>query len=320
MSNDPPTLRLTGGQKSRNARERLYRMILFSSAALSVVVTVSIVLALAVDAVQFFRLVSPMEFFTGTSWVTSRNEYGALPLIFGTLAVTVIAGLVAIPIGVASAVYLSEYASERTRAILKPGIEILAGIPTVVYGYLALVYLTPFLRTLGFDLGTFNILSASIMVGILIIPMVSSLSEDAMSAVPDSLREAGYGLGATKFDVSVSVVIPAAVSGIFASFILALSRAIGETMVVVMAMGLRPRLPPVKRGLLGIPYVDPVGTVSESGQTMTSAMVQAVTSDVSAASPTYKSMFALGLTLFAITFTMNYISNRIADRYREEYQ
>jgi len=320
MSNEPTKLQLTGGAKSRSARERLYRQLLFLCAALSVIVTVSIVAALAVDAIQFFRLVSPVEFFTGTSWVTSRNEFGAIPLIFGTLVVTLISALIAIPVGVGAATYLSEYASDRTRAILKPGLEILAGIPTVVYGYLALVYLTPFLRLFGIDLGTFNILSASVMVGILIIPMVSSLSEDAMSAVPDSLRQAGYGLGATKLKVTTGVVIPAAASGIFASFILALSRAIGETMVVVMAMGLRPRMPAVRDGLLGIPYVDPVATVSESGQTMTSAMVQAVTSDVSAASPTYKSMFALGLTLFAITFTMNYLSNRIASRYREEYQ
>jgi phosphate transport system permease protein len=320
MSNESNPLQLTGGAKSRSARERLYRRVLFLCAAVSVVVTASIILALSADAVRFFALVSPWEFFTGTTWITARDQFGAIPLIFGTLMVTVIAALIAIPVGVAAAIFLSEYASDRLRSILKPGLEILAGIPTVVYGYLALVYLTPFLRRLGFDLGTFNILSASVMVGILIIPMVSSLSEDAMSAVPDSLREAGYGLGATKFDVSTGVVVPAAASGIFASFILALSRAIGETMVVVMAMGLRPRLPPVQEGLLGLPYVDPVGAVSQSGQTMTSAMVQAVTSDVGGASPTYKSMFALGLTLFAITFMMNYLSNRIAARYREEYQ
>ena len=320
MGTESNSLQLTGGQRSRSARERLYRWLLFLCAAVSVLVTAGIVAALAVDAVQFFLMVPPVEFYTGTSWITAREEFGALPLVFGTLAVTVIAALVAIPTGVAAAVYLSEYASGRVRAVLKPGLEILAGIPTVVYGYLALVYLTPFLRRFGLDLGTFNILSASIMVGILIIPMVSSLSEDAMSAVPESLRQAGYGLGATKFDVSTGIVIPAATSGIFASFILALSRAIGETMVVVMAMGLRPRMPAVETGLFGIPYVDPAATVSNSGQTMTSAMVQAVTSDVSAASPTYKSMFALGLTLFAITFCMNYLSNRIADRYREEYE
>ncbi len=304
-------MQLTGGERSRVARERVYRLVLFLCAALSVVVTVTIVVALAVDAVEFFGMVDPVDFFTGTTWVTARDQFGVLPLVTGTLLVTAVSALVAIPIGVASAIYLSEYASPRARSVLKPGLEILAGIPTVVYGYLALIYLTDFLRGLGLDLGTFNVLSASIMVGIMIIPMVSSLSEDAMSAVPDSLREAGYGLGATKYEVSTGIVVPAALSGIFSSFILALSRAIGETMIVVMAMGLRPRM---------FDLTDPVGSLAESGQTMTSAMVQAVTSDVGAASPTYKSMFALGLTLFAITFAMNLLSNAIAARHREEYQ
>jgi len=308
---DTPDLRRSGRARSRAARERLYRWVLFGCAALSVVVTVSIVVALAVDAVRFFALVDPVEFFTGTEWVTANDQYGVIPLVSGTLLVTVVSGLIAIPVGVGAAVYLSEYASDRVRSVLKPALEILAGIPTVVYGYLALVYLTPALRTLGFDLGTFNVLSASVMVGVLIIPMVSSLSEDAMSAVPDSLRQAGYGMGATKFEVTTTVVIPSAASGIFASFILALSRAIGETMVVVMAMGLRART---------FDVTDPIGSLEQSGQTMTSAMVQAVTSDVAAASPTYKSMFALGLTLFGITFVLNYLSNRIADRYREVYE
>lgn len=311
MTPDPMSLQLSRGQQRRATRERLYRVLLFLCAAVTVVVTLSIVLALAVDAVRFFELVHPVEFFTGTEWITARGEFGVLPLVTGTILVTAVAGLVAIPVGVASAIYLSEYASDRSRALLKPGLEILAGIPTVVYGYLALIYLTPFLRTLGLDLGTFNVLSAAIMVGVMIIPMVSSLSEDAMSAVPDALRHAGYALGGTKYHVSTRVVVPAAVSGIVASFILAISRAIGETMVVVMAMGLRPRL---------LDLSDPIRSLSESGQTMTSAMVQAVTSDVSAASPTYKSMFALGLTLFAITFLMNYLSARIATRYREEYR
>jgi phosphate transport system permease protein len=311
MSNESTHLQRSGGRKRRAARERLYHWLLLLCASLSVVVTVSIVGALAVDAVAFFRMVDPVSFFTGTVWITDRGQFGVLPLVSGTLLVTAVAALVAVPIGVAAAIYLSEYASDRARSVLKPGLEILAGIPTVVYGYLALIYLTPFLRRLGLDLGTFNVLSASIMVGIMIIPMVSSLSEDAMSAVPDSLREGAYALGATKYDVSTGVVVPAAVSGIFASFILALSRAIGETMIVVMAMGLRPRL---------FDLTDPVGSLSESGQTMTSAMVQAVTSDAGAASATYKSMFALGLTLFAITFLMNYLSNYVASRYREEYR
>ncbi|WP_232703402.1 phosphate ABC transporter permease subunit PstC [Halobacterium wangiae] len=310
MSNQAPSLQLSGGEQSRVVRERLYRYLLLLCASLTVVVTGSIIFTLAFDALQFFELVDPVAFFTGTTWITARDQFGVLPLVTGTLLVTGVAALVAIPVGVLAAIYLSEYASDRARSVLKPALEILAGVPTVVYGYLALIYLTPFLRTLGLDLGTFNVLSASIMVGVMVIPMVSSLSEDAMSAVPDSLRQGGFALGATKFQVSTSVVVPTAISGIFASFILALSRAIGETMVVVMAMGLRPRM---------LDLTSPTSSLQESGQTMTSAMVQAVTSDAGAASPTYKSMFALGLTLFAITFVMNYLSNWIAERHREEY-
>ena len=311
MSNESTRRELTTRPQGQAAREHLYMLIMFLCASLSVVVTVSIVLALAADALQFFEMVHPVEFFTGTEWVSAKDQFGVLPLVTGTLVVTLVSASIAIPVGVGAAIYLSEYATDRERSVLKPGLEVLAGIPTVVYGYLALVYVTPFFRTLGLDLSTFNVLSASVMVGIMTIPMVSSLSEDAMSAVPDSLRHAGYGLGATKFEVSVGIVIPAAVSGLFSSFILAISRAIGETMIVTMAMGLRPRM---------FDLADPIGILSQSGQTMTSAMVQAVTSDASAASPTYKSMFALGLTLFAITFLMNFASNRIAAHYREEYQ
>jgi len=319
MSNEQTTLQLQGGEKRRRARERLYRYVFLLCATLTIVITLSLIVTLAVDALKFFTSYSPIDFLTGTTWRVSEGQFGALPLIWGTIVVTLISALIAIPTGVLAAVYLSEYADERTRAILKPGLEILAGIPTVVYGYLALVYFTPFLRTLGIDAGTFNILSASILVGVLIIPMVSSLSEDAMSAVPDSLREAGYGLGATKFDVTTGVVIPAAASGIFASFILALSRAIGETLVVAMAMGLRPRLPATGNGLFGIPYIKPLETVSSSGQTMTSAMVQAAQADIAVSPLVGQSLFALGATLFVMTFLMNYASNRIAKRYREEY-
>jgi phosphate transport system permease protein len=311
MSNEELQQSLTGRGQRRAAKERLYRLVMLLCAVVTVGITLSIVAALAVDAVTFFEAVSPVAFLTGTEWVTAQDKFGVLPLVTGTLMVTVVSALIAIPTGVGAAIYLSEYATPNARSILKPGLEILAGIPTVVYGYFALVYVTPFFRTLGIELGTFNVLSASVMVGILIIPMVSSLSEDALSAVPDSLREAGYGLGATKFEVTTGVVVPAAISGIFSSFILALSRAIGETMVVVMAMGMRPRM---------LNFADPFESLTQSGQTMTSAMVQAVTSDAAAASATYNSMFAIGLTLFAITFLMNFASNRIAARYREEYE
>jgi phosphate transport system permease protein len=301
---------ITSRPAGRAARERIYRYVLFLCATLSIFVTVSIVVILARDAIGFFGIVSPLEFFTGTEFLLSRNLYGVLPLVSGTILVTVIAACIALPVGVAAAVYLSEYASERARSVLKPALEVLAGIPTVVYGIFALVYVTPFLRALGLPLNTFNTLSASIMVGIMIIPMVSSLSEDAMSAVPDSLRQAAYGMGATKYEVSTGVVIPAAVSGIFSSFILALSRAIGETMIVVVAMGSRSRL---------IDFANPLQNLWQGNQPMTAAMVRINGADV-VSQAGFKSMFAIGLTLFVITFLMNLASNRIAARYREEYE
>ncbi|NKE38078.1 phosphate ABC transporter permease subunit PstC [Natronococcus sp. JC468] len=311
MSTDPIDADLTGSVDGRIAKERLYHWLLFGCAALTVLVTGSIIVTLTVDAIAFFEQVDAVSFFTGTEWESSRDSFGVLPLVTATLIVTVISAMVAIPIGTAAAVYLSEYASDRARSLLKPALEILAGIPTVVYGYLALVYLTPWLRAAGLELNLFNLLSASIMVGIMIIPMVSSISEDAMSAVPDSLREAGYGLGATKFEVSTGIVIPAAVSGIFSSYILALSRAIGETMIVVMAGGMQARM---------LDMTNPLANLFNSGQTMTAAMVHAVTSDATGGTPEFYSMFAIGLTLFVITFAMNLLSNRIAARYREEYQ
>ncbi|MEF8787307.1 MAG: phosphate ABC transporter permease subunit PstC [Haloarculaceae archaeon] len=296
-------------------KERLYRAALFLCAALSVAVTVSIIYVLTRDAIDFFGIVSPTDFFTGTSWVIrssfESSSYGVLPLVSGTIIVTVVSAAIALPVGVAAAVYLSEYASSRARAVLKPALEVLAGIPTVVYGYFALVYVTPFFQSFGVPLGTFNALSASVMVGIMIIPMVSSLSEDAMSAVPDSLRQAGYGMGATKYEVSTGIVIPAALSGIFSSFILAISRAIGETMIVAVAMGSNPQL---------LQLFDPLANLIEGNQPMTAAMIQLVTSDVGGGGPAYKAMFAIGLTLFVITFLLNLASNRIAARYKEDYE
>lgn len=304
---------LTRSSSGQVVKERIYRLLLFACAALTVFVTASIVVTLAVDALKFFSMVSPVEFFTGTEWYARSDggTYGVWPLVTATLIITVVSAIVSVPTGVAAAVYLSEYASDRMRSVLKPALEVLAGIPTVVYGYLALVYLTPALQWVGIPVSTFNLLSASIMVGIMIIPMVSSLSEDAMSSVPDSLRQAGYGMGATKYEVSTGIVIPAAISGIFSSFILALSRAIGETMIVVMAAGLRPRM---------FNFANPLDNLLSSGQPMTAGMVNAVTSDATGGSPTYLSMFALGLTLFAITFAMNLASDYVAARYQEEYR
>jgi phosphate transport system permease protein len=313
-------------------KERLYGRLIAACAALTILVTVGIILALSGRALSFWSQISPIAFFTGTSWgPVISNSYGVLPLVSGTLIVTVFSALIALPIGLAAAIYLSEYASDTARSILKPALEILAGVPTVIYGYMALVYVTPMIdRVLPFSvqlipagvpvlpefalvipsLGTFNALSASIVVGIMIIPMVSSISEDALSAVPDSLREAGYGLGSTKFDVSTQIVVPSATSGIVASYVLAISRAIGETMAVTMAMGMSPQMPY---------FPNVLRNLAESSQTITAAMVQIAGADSYGSGPTYEAMFALGLTLFAITLTMNVFAELVRRRFREEY-
>ncbi|WP_049920887.1 phosphate ABC transporter permease subunit PstC [Halopiger djelfimassiliensis] len=295
---------------ARSFRGAAFKAFFALCAFLSVLTTLAIIATLLYDAVDFFAVVSPVEFFTGTQWTPSNEVYGVWPLISGTLIITIGSALIALPIGLLTAIYLSEYASERRRAYLKPALEVLAGVPTVVYGYFALVYITPALDRI-FPIGTFNALSASIMVGIMIIPMVSSISEDAMSAVPDSLRQASYGLGATKFTVSTSVVVPSALSGILSSYILALSRAIGETMIVAIAAGQTPKM---------MDLTDPGGMFLESVQTMTAAMVQIGQSDVVGQSTEYKSLFAVGLTLFVLTFAMNLFSEWVSSRYREVYR
>ncbi|WP_280535436.1 phosphate ABC transporter permease subunit PstC [Halopenitus sp. POP-27] len=292
-------------------KERFYGRLIAACAVLTIVVTVGIILALSGRALSFWSQISPITYFTGTSWspVIAQN-YGVLPLISGTLIVTIVSALIALPIGLAAAIYLSEYASDEARSILKPSLEILAGVPTVIYGYMALVYITPLFKSVFPSLRTFNALSASIVVGIMIIPMVSSISEDALSAVPDSLRQGGYGLGSTKFDVSTKIVVPSATSGIVASYVLAISRAIGETMAVTMAMGMSPQMPYVPNVLRNL---------AESGQTITAAMVQIANADSLGSGPTYEAMFALGITLFAITLTMNVLAELVRRRFREEY-
>jgi phosphate transport system permease protein len=308
----PPDL--TAETAGRQTRERAVGAVFLACAALTVATTLTIVLALIGDALVFFGEISPVEFFTGTTWspnllVDGEFRYGVLPLISGTLTVMIGSALVALPLGLGAAVYLSEYASSRTRGALKPALEVLAGIPTVVYGYFALVYITPALKGL-LPLSTFNAVSAAVVVGVMIIPMVSSISEDAMNAVPDSLREASLGLGATKFRTTVSVVVPAAASGIVSSFILALSRAIGETMAVTIAAGQNPRL--IAPGNLDAVF----GPI----ETMTAAIVNLGLSDNTANSVQYRSLFAIGLTLFAVTLAMNVISQYVARQYREVYQ
>ncbi|MFW6209281.1 MAG: phosphate ABC transporter permease subunit PstC [Spirochaetota bacterium] len=293
-------------------KEHLVRFIFFSFAFLSVITTVGIVVVLLADSAIFFSEVSIFEFFTGTKWSpTIRPEsFGVLPLISGTLTFTLVTSLIAIPTGLLAAIYLSEYANEGVRSVLKPALEVLAGIPTVVYGYFALVYITPILKGFIPQLSTFNVLSASIVVGIMIIPTIASISEDAMRAVPDTLRHAAFGLGVTKFQVTTSVVVPSALSGIVSSFILGISRVIGETMAVTIAGGNRSRM---------VNWLKPGETLFEPVQTMTAAMVEIGVSDVTGDSVAYRSLFAVGLTLFAMTMVLNMVSAYIKRKYREKY-
>jgi phosphate transport system permease protein len=315
MSAGTDRIDLSGDRGFRDVRESVYAIAFFLCAAVSVLTTIGIIVALVLPTITFLGEVSLSEFFLGTEFSPAIRPtvFGVLPLVFGTLLITIGAALVSLPVGLLTAVYLSEYAGERRRRILKPLLEVLAGVPTVVYGYFALVYVTPLLDAIpGLDLGTFNALSASLVMGIMIIPMVSSISEDSMRAVPDSLREGAYGLGATKYEVSTDVVVPAAVSGIASSFILALSRAIGETMIVVVAAGQTPRFPESVPALLG--------SFFESTQTMTAAIVQLGTSDIAGGTTAYRALFAIGLTLFVMTLALNLVSDAIAQRYQEDYE
>jgi phosphate transport system permease protein len=280
---------------------------LFACAAASTLVTVGVVLVLLRETIAFFSEVSVLEFLTGTRWepMFLEQHFGVLPLLAGSMMVAVGAGVIALPVGLMTAIFLSEYAGSRLRRTLKPLLEILAGIPTVVYGYFALTFITPLLRVVFPQTEIFNAASASIVVGVMIIPTVASLSEDALRAVPDSLREGAYGLGATKLEVSTSVVVPAALSGIIASFILAISRAIGETMAVTIAAGNLPNL-----------TVNPL----ESIQTMTAYIVQASLGDTPQGTIAYRTLFAVAMSLFLITLTMNILSQWVLSRFREEYQ
>ena len=321
MSNEPADMDLTGDRGSQTVREGIYHLVFFICAAVSVLTTIGIVLSLAGPAFGLFggsglfQDVSLSEFLLSTDFspAIKPTVFGVLPLVFGTLLITVGAAAVALPFGLLTAIYLSEYASSRRRAVLKPLLEVLAGVPTVVYGYFALVYVTPILDAVpGIELGTFNALSASLVMGIMIIPMVSSISEDSMSAVPDSLRNASYGLGSTKFDVSTGVVVPSAASGIASSFILAISRAVGETMIVVVAAGQTARFPGSATELLN--------SFFQSTQTMTSAIVQLGLSDLAGGTTAYRALFAIGLVLFVMTLVLNLVSDVLVRRYQEDYE
>jgi phosphate transport system permease protein len=296
-----------GHDRTRELKETAIGWLLFACAGLSTLVTAGIVFVLLRETITFFAEVSIVEFFTDTRWTPQFQEkhFGVLPLMAGSLLIAAGAAVVAVPTGVLTAIYLSEYARERTRAILKPTLEVLAGIPTVVYGYFALTFVTPLIRRVLPDTDIFNAASAAIVVGIMIIPTISSLSEDALRAVPRPLREAAFGLGATKLEVSLRVVLPAALSGVIASFILGVSRAIGETMAVAIAAGNLAQL-----------TLNPL----ESIQTMTAFIVQVSLGDTPQGTIVYQTLFAVAFTLFLITLAMNVLSQWVMGRFREAYE
>jgi phosphate transport system permease protein len=287
--------------------EQFVQLVLFLAAAVSVLTTLGIVFALVRPAFDFFREVSPVDFFTGTTWAPLflDAQFGVVPLVVGTFVISFWSALVAFPLGLGVAIYLSEYARPRVTSVLKPVLEILAAIPTVVLGYFALTFVTPFLRDIGLDVEIFNALAASLVLGVMLIPTVASLSEDAMAAVPRDLRDGAYALGADKLQVSTRVVVPAAISGIIAAFVLAFSRAVGETMIVLIAAG----------QLAQITF-DPRQTI----ETMTAFIGATGNGDVPTGSIEYKTIFAVGLTLFVITLVMNLISIRLVRKYREIYE
>ena len=304
----PSSRATSSGEPRRGVRwvEFVIERGLFACALLSIGTTIGIIGVLTVETVGFLREVRISEFLFGTEWTPlfATPRFGVLPLVSGTLLVSAIAMVVALPMGLLSAVYLSEYAGPRLRRIVKPVLEILAGVPTVVYGYFALLFVTPLLQQFMPNLAGFNALGPGIVMGIMILPLVSSLSEDAMRGVPRGLREGSYALGATKMPTSLRVVVPAAFSGITAAFILAVSRAIGETMIVAIAAGQQPRL-----------TFDP----TEPVETMTAYIVQISLGDTPQGTLEYRTIFAVGMLLFIGTFGLNLVSAWLRERYREEY-
>lgn len=296
-------------RSSARVGERIIYVLLFACGAVSILTTAGIVLTLFVEAAGFFRDISIVEFFTARNWTPfgglEFGSFGVRPLVTGTLLVTGIALIVAVPLGLGAAMYLSDYASPRVRGILKPALEVLAGVPTIVLGFFALTFVTPLLRSVfGETVEIFNAASGGILIGIMIIPTIASISEDAMSAVPTGLRESAYGLGATRRKVVTSVVVPAALSGIVASIILGLGRAIGETMIVAIASGNLPSN-----------SLNPFA----AHQTMTAYIVQAVSGEAPRGSLSYESIFAVGALLFIITFGLNLLAQRVVRRFREVY-
>lgn len=288
-------------------KEKIIEKLLAACALLTILTTIGIILILLVEAISFFQEVSIVDFLTDTQWTPlfTQKSYGILPLLSGTFLTTAIAIAVALPVGLTIAVYLNEYAPKRFKKVVKPLLEVLAVVPTVVYGFFALMIVTPFLKNFIPGLSGFNALSPGIVMGIMIIPFVSSLSEDALSSVPNSLRQASFGMGSTKFQTAFRVMVPAASSGIIVSAILAISRAIGETMIVAIAAGHQPRL-----------TLDPTIPI----ETITAYIVQVSMGDVPYGTLAYKTIFAAGITLFIFTFILNNISYWIRTKYQEKYE
>ncbi len=294
------------GRETRTGR--VMHALLFITATLTAFVTIGIVLVLIFETIEFFREVPFLDFFGSTKWsaLFAEKQFGVWALVWGTGMIALVALIVAIPLGLMAAVFLSEYAPPRLRAVVKPMLEVLAGVPTVVFGYFALASVSPVIRSIfGEDVGIYNALSAGIVVGLMIVPIIASLSEDAMNAVPRALREGAYALGATRMEVSLRVVVPAAFSGVVASVILAASRAVGETMAVTIAGGGNPQF-----------GVDPL----EAVQTMTAMIVQLSLGDTPTTSIEFKVLFAVAMTLFVLTLGMNIIAQWISRRFREEYE
>ncbi len=286
--------------------EKMVPKVLLSIAVISILTTIGILATLTVETIAFFREVPILDFFTGTKLkpLGANAEFGVLPLLTGTILSTIIAMFVAIPVGLMTAVYLSEYASDKVRRTLKPLLEVLAGIPTIVYGFFAYTFVTPILRTFIPGLDPTNILSPGLVMGIMIIPMVASLSEDAMSSVPSEMRQGAFALGATRLETTWRVVIPASISGIIASFVLAISRAIGETMIVTIASGSSKNF---------------TFDITQSMQTMTAYIVEVTGGEAPAGSTLYYSLYAVAMTLFVFTLVMNLLAQYISRRFREEY-
>jgi phosphate transport system permease protein len=292
---------------ARNLRERGVWLVLITCAIVSVLTTAAIIGMLLKESLPFFAHVPLWDFLFGTEWTPlfSSPKFGVLPLVVGTLHITIGAALIAVPFGLASGIYLSEYASTRMRSIVKPVLEVLAGVPTIVYGYFALTFITPFvLKKLFPNADVFNSAAGAIVVGIMILPLIASLCDDAFRAVPASLRHAAYAMGATKLEVSLQVVLPAALSGVIAAFILALSRAVGETMAVTLAAGSTPKM-----------TWDPLTSV----QTLTAFIVQVAQGEAVQGEVSYQSIFAVALVLFAITLLMNFLAHKVLKRFKETY-